>query len=487
MEKRHIIECNLVFSLWKQPLMYLDYGQLQDDFFLTKEGLFYYSIGKDLFKSKFLKFDEIAISTYFNNKESLRTTFENYGGYSTVKEIMSIVEVDNVEAYFDSFIKGKVIKDLITAGIDVDLDLADSMTTDELYEHYDKILNSTFMANPNNFELEDMLLTSEDIDYWNQGLDMGIQFSEYCPRLNYHCMGIPKKEVSLLAGRMNNGKTTFAVSSILYPIAKRGDMVGMIANEQTIIKMKALLLSMIMFREMKEYSMSRRNIRKGNFTPKQIDILNKAKEKYNELLANKFKFVKMYDYKSDKLKKAVRLLASLGCSLVLYDVLKIDTNLDKNAPAWQELVNTSKDLLQLATKFDIAVLVSMQLDQNKVEKRIITSDALAGAKQVNEVVSEMFGLRLLLKDEYTGQQHDCKAYNFEYDKEGKLVKGSDNKPIKTYLELKEDETYLIVFHPKSRSDNIGSQILYKVIGDFATYVEIGYANVVEVASFKKGN
>ncbi len=480
MEKRQIVECNFVFSLWKNPILFLDYGQLQDEYFLTEEGKFYYNIGKELFKSKFVKFDEVALSTYFVGKDSIKLTYDTYGGYSTVREILSIVETDNIEGYFDNMIKGKIIKDLLNVGIDVDLDRADKMSVDELYEHYDKILSTLFMSNPSNFELEDISISDNDINFLNEGNDMGIQFHEYSPRMNYHSLGFPKGELSMIAGFVNQGKSTFTVSNILYPIAKRGEMVGMIANEQTIIKIKTLLLSMVMFREMKEYSLPRRTLRKGNFTSTQLEILAKAKDKYNSILANNFKFIKMYDYNPTKLRKAVRLLASLGCELILYDVLKIDTSSNSaNNPAWMELINTSKDLMQMCSKLNIAGLITMQLDQNRNDRRVLTNELITGARGVNEVLSESWMIRILRKDEYTGQPHDCKAYTFKYDDKGKILKGSDKKPIKEYLELKEDEAFMVAFHTKSRSDEVGTQIIFKSILDFATYQEIGYCSIVE--------
>ena len=480
MEKRNVIECNFVFSLWKQPILFLDYGQLQDEYFLTEEGKFYYNIGREMFKGKFIKFDELAISTFLVGKDEIKAKFEDYGGFSTVKEIVTMVEPDNIEGYFDNMIKGKIIKDLITVGIDVDLDKADSMSTDELYEHYDKILNTLFMASPSNFELEDIELTDSDINFLNEGSEMGVQFSEYAPRMNYHCMGLPKGELSMIAGFVNQGKTSFTVSSILYSIAKKGNMVGMIANEQAIIKIKTLLLSMVMFRELRDYSLSRRNLRKGNFNTTQMQSIQKAKVKYNEILANNFKFIKMYDYNPSKLRKAVRLLASLGCEVVLYDVLKIDTGINSASnPAWMELINTSKDLMQLCSKLQIAGLITMQLDQNRNDRRVLTNELITGARGVNEVLAESFMIRILKKDEYTGQAHDCKAYNFKYDDNGKIMKGADKKPIKEYLNLDEDSEYMVAFHTKSRSDGIGTQILYKSILDFATYQEIGYTSIVE--------
>ena len=43
------------------------------------------------------------------------------------------------------------------------------------------------------------------------------------------------------------------------------------------------------------------------------------------------------------------------------------------------------------------------------------------------------------------------------------MKGADKKPIKEYLTLDEESEYMVAFHTKSRSDGIGTQILYKSI------------------------
>ena len=55
---------NLVFSLYKEPSLYFDFGLLKEEDFKTEEARFYYFLGLNLFNSKFSTFDEMSITNY---------------------------------------------------------------------------------------------------------------------------------------------------------------------------------------------------------------------------------------------------------------------------------------------------------------------------------------------------------------------------------------------------------------------------------------
>ena len=473
---------NLVFSLYKEPSLYFDFGLLKEEDFKTEEARFYYFLGLNLFNSKFSTFDEMSITNYLTMRPKEAEKFELYGGYQTVKEIMSIVNPENIEGYYHDFVKGIIVSKLIISGFDLEeVDIKDK-TVDDIYNHFEAKLNSIFLETNNSSQIEEMQINDLDLQQLNDGMEMGYNFGEYAHILNYKCMGLPKGEITLIAGSTNSSKTTFSVSMILYPLIKSGIKGCMMSNEQHIIKIKTMLLAVVLFRELKLYSMNRKKIRTGNYTKDQWDVLNKGKDKFNELLKD-MKFVKMYDYNTSKIKKVMRVLSAQGYEVFCFDTFKSDTTLDNGKASWENLVNDSKELHQLCGKLGVSLLISMQNNQTTNNRSIMATDMLSSAKGIMEVVAESFMIRRLDKSEYTGGDYDCKPYKFvtQRGEDGKysMVKGADGKPMKEYMTLDPDKEYIVLFHVKTRSDTVGTQLIYEFVGDFAIFYEIGYANIVE--------
>ena len=78
----------------------------------TKDALFYYQLGRGMYDSGFRNFDSISVDTYLSDKADTRKVFSAYGGYPEVEKLKSLVDVDNVEAYFDRISKLNTLSDL---------------------------------------------------------------------------------------------------------------------------------------------------------------------------------------------------------------------------------------------------------------------------------------------------------------------------------------------------------------------------------------
>ena len=103
-EGRNAVEASFIFCLWKQPDLYSDYSSINennDETIKTEDGIFYYSLGKQLYKQGFKAFDNVSVYTFLEDKPTVKKHFDKLGGYKTVEELRSLVDVENIDAYFD--------------------------------------------------------------------------------------------------------------------------------------------------------------------------------------------------------------------------------------------------------------------------------------------------------------------------------------------------------------------------------------------------
>ena len=197
----------------------------------------------------------------------------------------------------------------------------------------------------------------------------------------------------------------------------------------------------------------------------RLEVFTKAiREKYPNI-----KFVKLFDSDMGKAKKIIRKLSKLGYQAAIYDTLKVEDSFDRST--WEQLLIQSRQLFQLASKENIALITTFQLALSTLNKRWLDAGCLSNGKQVKEVYSEMIYLRQIWDDEYTGEKHDCKAYRLKRDANGKLTK------VKEMITLDKDKKYLVAFLDKTRNDEDKQTILYEWNGRFNKWTEIGYCTI----------
>ena len=297
---------------------------------------------------------------------------------------------------------------------------------------------------------------------------MGLNYGKVCHILNYLTMGLPLGEMTMLAGHSGAGKSSFIFECIVLPLVEQGIKVAIISNEQKIHSFQQLLLVHILTQDLDYWELTRKKLKAGHFTDSQKEMLNLAQQISKEKYPN-IKFVKLFDSDMGKAKKIIRKLSKLGYQAAIYDTLKVEDSFDRST--WEQLLIQSRQLFQLASKENIALVTTFQLALSTLNKRWLDAGCLSNGKQVKEVYSEMIYLRQIWDDEYTGEKHDCKAYRLKRDANGKLTK------VKEMITLDKDKKYLVAFLDKTRNDEDKQTILYEWNGRFNKWTEIGYCTI----------
>ena len=472
-ENRNSIEASFIFCLWKQPDLYSDYSSINennDETIKTEDGIFYYSLGKQLYKQGFKAFDNVSVYTFLEDKPTVKKHFDKLGGYKTVEELRSLVDVENIDAYFDQIAKSNTLMMLHDKGFPVlpNIKKFARMTNQEVYDYYDYLLNSISLNTGHDAAIEDLVIDQAYIDRCDAGEEMGLNYGKVCHILNYLTMGLPLGEMTMLAGHSGAGKSSFIFECIVLPLVEQGIKVAIISNEQKIHSFQQLLLVHILTQDLDYWELTRKKLKAGHFTDSQKEMLNLAQQISKEKYPN-IKFVKLFDSDMGKAKKIIRKLSKLGYQAAIYDTLKVEDSFDRST--WEQLLIQSRQLFQLASKENIALVTTFQLALSTLNKRWLDAGCLSNGKQVKEVYSEMIYLRQIWDDEYTGEKHDCKAYRLKRDVNGKLTK------VKEMITLDKDKKYLAAFLDKTRNDEDKQTILYEWNGRFNKWTEIGYCTI----------
>lgn len=473
-ENRDQIEAPFVFCFWKDPDLYDDYkfvNEKKDDTLKSEDSQFYFNLGKALYNAGFRKFDNITVYGFLQNKPEVKETFDNYGGYREVENLKQLVNVENVDAYFDKIAKLNTLNSLCKLTFDSfeDVSKFDKMSSQQVYDYFEYKLSDISIESTHDVEEESLVIDDEFIEECNTGDAVGISYAKNCPIMNYLTLGVPLGEMFMIAGHSGVGKSSFVFENMVLPMAEEGVKVAIVSNEMRSKDYKIMLLSHILTKELNYWGLTRKQIKMGHFTNEQREMLNKAKkisqEKYSSL-----GFIKLFDNDIGKVLKYIKKKSKRGYQIFVWDTMKSDDSLDEKM--FLQLLINSRKVFQLASKENIAIIPTYQLALYTVNQRYLDASCLANGKQIKEVFSEMIYMRQLWQDEYTGEKYDCKAYQLQKNEDGKYTK------VKRMIELDKDKKYIVAFLDKTRNDEDKQQVLYEVNGRFNSWKEIGYCNIL---------
>jgi replicative DNA helicase len=469
-ENRDMIEANFIFCLWKNPDLYGDYERevRADRDLMTEDGRFYYSLGYEMYQLGYKSFDDASIYSYVEGKETLKNGFTRRGGYKTVDEIKRILNEENVETYYDELVKTNMLLKLHDKGFNVvnELTKFKKMTSSQLYDYFEYQLDNVFLNRGSGVKIEDLDIDDEFINDCDNGIEKGLSYASTCPLLNFHTLGLHKSNVQIFAGFSGTGKSSFCVNSYVFPILDHGEKIVIVANEMNKKAWQHIFMATILSQKLDYYGLPRKKQKMGGFNEEQRQMMEKAKKYYDEHYKGRIKFVKIFDYSVEDVKRVFRKMKKQGFNYGIYDTFKSEDAASANVTG--ELIEASKQLLQVAEKEDMCIIITMQLAIYMENTRYLTAATLSNAKGVKEVVSELLLTRPLWDDELPNEKYDVKPYRYKKDSNGKYTK------IKEEILLNPEKKYRIIFLDKSRNDEGEAAFLYQFDGAWNKWTELGY-------------
>ena len=464
--KREAIECNFIFALYKDPTLMDDYKNIVNGTdILTEDGMFYYGLAQQLYKAGYQAFDNISLYSFLEDKKTLKSGFEDRGGYRSITEITSLINTDNVGIYYDELIKNNMLLRLYGSGFNVvnNLEKLNQMSSSEVYDYYDFQLNNICVGKIEKIKAENLSEGYETyIREWDEGKSVGYKIG--FPLLNYRLAGVHKKNLLLHLGHIGNGKTTTAILFYILPVIESGENVCIIGNEQGVDEFRQMILASVLFNKIGYFGMNRQKFITGRFTDENKEAMQQAVE-WLENCKGKIQFIEMTDYSISNVKKIIKKYSKLGTGMFVFDTLKPE--MESSDKAWADFSEVAKELFLLAKKEDVAIVATAQLSSESMSRKYLDLSCIGKSRAIAETATQVVCFRTLTNEE----KQKIKPYQHQKNEDGKYSK------IRKVIDLDETKDYIVLFTPKNRFGDTQPQLVYERNMSFNTLKEVGYVEI----------
>lgn len=489
LEGRLTVEGNVIGCLYNDPLL-IDECDFKSTDFITADGTFYFSLAKQLRKAGYSVFDEVTILSSVS--ENVANAFQERGGYETLKNLTSVVNVKNAEIYLDNLYRENIMLGMFNDGFNllkpiewngketIPYKLFRKMDSSSVLDFYEARLSTYGNGYTSKIlEEEELEITDDFINDLQEGVENGVDFStagdnndledmRCFPFLSSSISGLMHGTTNVVAGFSSSGKSTFWIT-IIMGLLYRGEKVLIISNEQKSKVFKINFLVWLAYKMYRYYPLTKKKLITGDLNDKDKEILTKVKNYFNTAYKGKIKFIGIPDSDMSLVKKKIRQnVLQYGYTCVLYDTLKATLSEDKNDSTWISLIKDSRDLDAMAKKYDIIMLASLQLASHMIGRLWLSADCLSMSKQVVEILENLLMMRTVYAEELDkdNKKFYCRPYQ---------LKKVNGKWVEEEFEIDPAATYKFLFLEKTRngqnSGDSGSVLMYRFDGSHAVFRE----------------
>lgn len=462
-------EANVVASIYKNPELIYDLDlKLEDISNNTWRVFFAIAHGLILNENKTV-LDEITIGTYLDKHLKLKAKVDDYGGFSTIQDAMSYINLDNFDGYVSDIKKFNVLLELLKYGFPISERLSEYVdkSLDDIYEELEMLLNHTFVSADRGIKSYNAFEgINEYIDSLNQGSDIGMPFNN-ADLLNAETGGLRLGTMTGLGGLSGTGKSLLAFNYLVPSAIKYNLPMCFILNEEEVTRFQKELLcwvcNNILNKEVNKYQ-----LRNGHFNDKLMETLRDSakwiEEKKEQHLLT---IVPLQRYSCKTAIKLIKKYAGLGVKYFLLDTMK--PSADSRGEIYQTMMEDSVALYDTIkpTSLNVCLLCTYQLNKGSSKIRKYTGDNIGMAKNIADVMSLNIMVRFPYADEYGGNPKALKCYRIE----GKT---------KIPFELDDSKSYIILFIVKNRYGRANHQ---QIVAEFDmgtdTYKEVGFTSILE--------
>ena len=463
-ENRNVIECNWIFSLYKDLSLVDDYKNVVNtEDIITEDGIFYYGLIQGLAKNGYQVADNMSIHEYLSNKKTVNKSFEERGGFSTVKKITDLISINNIDTYYEELVKNNLLIRLYNSGFNImqNLDKFKDMSSEDIYNYYDYQLNNISVGKIEKIKVEDL---SSGYEEWIKRADSAknVGFRVGSSLMDYQLAGIHRGGLTLYLGGIGQGKSSSSVSLFILPAIEDGNDITILCNEQTADEYRSMIISTVLFSRIGNVrDMNRMSITLGNFDDYKRQKLREAAD-WIEKQPGKIRFVELQNYDITSVRKIIKQQSKLGCSYFFFDVLKNVE--DASEKAWAELSDVAKKLFGLAKKENVAIIASAQLASDSMNRKYLDLMSVGKSRAISECATTVIGFRPIMNNEID----KIKPWKYQKNKDG------SNKKIKEVYDLDADKHYIMQFIMKNRCGDTTTQIVQEFNQSFNTIRDVGY-------------
>lgn len=442
-EYKLICESNVVSILWKDTDLFFNYDNLDLKDFTHNEWKVYFQIGKDIIiKEKKQTLDEVTVNLYLEKHEKLKEKYIEYGGYETIDLAKGYVKEKNIDGYIEELNKWNIVINLVKNKFPIADRLSEyvDMTSEEIYDEYEAILNHVFINSSNSgcktsYLADGIHELIEDLD---EGYAVGLPLYNM-PILTHEIGGLSCGNITLMGGLSGTGKTTLTRYMLLPSILFNEDKICIMVNEEGKKKWQREMLIWVINNVFNENA-QKYKLRDGGFTKEFKELLHRAGdwllERKEQLI-----FADFENYSTNGVIKCLKKYAHLGVSQFILDTLKPDSGTSADNTWFDLMQNMSRvyDTIK-ESALNVSLTCTFQLAKSSSRQRCYTQDNIGVSKNIIDTASTCIMIRKLFEDEFEGEKHELKVFK----KAGK--NGNTTIPVK----LDKTKHYQLLFVVKNR-------------------------------------
>ena len=471
-------------------MLLLDETTLEQKDFITADGLFYYSMLKQLRSKGFYSLDEVTILSNVN--EDVIERYEACGGWDIIQHQMDIINVQNFDTYIDILYRENILINMYDDGFNlmkkidikgkeiVPLKLFRKMDAESVTDWYEARISSYGTGYSSKIiEEEEIDFDDEFIENCKEGLENGVPFDiagydvneeeiNCFPFLSRQVNGLLEGTLTMMGGYSSTGKSTWWVTVIM-ALLHHDRKVLIISNEENVKKFKIKFMVWLLGKRNRYFKLTKKKLMSGDLNAEDRKQLTSVQKYWRENYKGRVKFISLADANMSIVKKKAREnILRYGYDTILYDTFKLDFDNAGNTRQDLSLIQDSRELDSLAKKYNVIMLASLQLAINTIGKLFLDSSVLSNSKQIKEVLEGLYLMRNVYDEEI---DPDNKKY---YCRPFRLKKVND-KWIEEEYKPDRNAVWRMVFPDKTRSganssDN-GVAYLLKYDGDHAIFRE----------------
>lgn len=490
---RLTVEGNVIGCLYNDPLL-IDECDFKSTDFITSDGVFYFSLAKQLRKAGYSVFDEVTILSSVS--DNVATAFQERGGYETLKNLTSVVNVKNAEIYLDNLYRENIMLGMFNDGFNllkpiewngkevIPYKLFRKMDSESVLDWYESRLSAYGTGFTSKILEEDYIDFNDDyFERMDSGEDVGVPFDiagddinleemRCLPFLSNQIGGYFEGTFNVLAGHSSVGKSAMW-TTIAMALAYRNRKILIISNEQKMKVFQDGFLVFILYKYFRYYDLTKKKIRSASLNDKDKEMRKKAQDYWRKNYKDKIKFIAIADADMKLVKKKIREnVLTYGFDTVIYDTMKLDFDDNNNSQTWVSLIKDSRDFDKIAKRYNIIMLASLQLAMNSKGKLFLDGSELSMSKQSIETMESLLLMRSVYPEEVDKENKKFYCNPFR-------LKKTENGWVEEEYEPDKTAVYKALFVGKGRnganSNDTGVGYLLAFSGNHGIFREIAQA------------
>ena len=417
LESRLVEEGNVCGCLLKDLTLYDDCGLSAKDF-LTKSGRILFSIGKDIRDKRCHAFDEITFLS--NTNEDLKSKInDDFGGFKQIQNVMDAVSLKNYDTFLDNLNKSNIMLSLYKKNFNilnemtldngkqvVPFELFKNLTASEVIDFYegtlstlDTKINSSKIIEEGYIDFDDVFLerlTNEEevgVGFGDAGFDINGEPIKTFPFMSSNILGVKHGTLNCWAAHSGAGKSTYMIT-VLMSLISQGERFTMVTNESSLSDVKVQFLIWVLTRCLNYWDINKKKLVSGNLTEENKKKIKEARQYWKDNYAKSIKITSLSDADSRLTCQIIKKdIAREGYTGFLVDTFKLSMDGGSNDAFWMSLIKDTRALTEIAMRFNVIGLMTVQLALNSLNRCWIDASCLSNSRGIKETLSNLIMFR----------------------------------------------------------------------------------------------